>query len=461
MPIDLNNLRKEKGGDPDKVREYQKKRFANVDLVDQTIALDALHREKQSACETLRMEMNALQLEISKLFKDKSKREEAQVLVAKRKVLAESEPALKQEADALKRQVDKTLAQIGNIVDPSVPVSQNEDENVIVSTWGTPKVDESKTFSFHHDLLHRIDGYEPDRGVNVAGHKGYFLKGVGVMLNQALIAYSQSFLCAKKFTLLQPPYFMSKDMMSGIAQLEDFDEQLYKVMDGEEERYLIATSEQPICGYHKGDWIEESELPIRYGGTSTCFRKEAGSHGRDVWGIFRVHQFEKVEQFCITAPEDSAAMQEEMIATAEEFYQSLGLPYRVVNIVSGELNNAAIKKYDLEAWFPGYKEFRELVSSSNCTDYQSRAMEIRCGTKKMNQTEKRYVHMLNSTLCATTRTLCCILENYQEDNGVRVPACLVPFMGGMTFMPFVNEVKVNINQLKMERAAEKKGKKKN
>ncbi|CAN0417467.1 unnamed protein product, partial [Ectocarpus fasciculatus] len=189
----------------------------------------------------------------------------------------------------------------------------------------------------------------------------------------------------------------------------------------------------------------------RYGGVSTCFRKEAGAHGKDTWGIFRVHQFEKVEQFCICEGdlEKSAAMQVEMSRTAEEFYQSLGISYRVVNIVSGELNNAAIKKYDLEAWFPAYEEFRELVSCSNCTDYQSRGMEVRSGHKKMGQVEKKFVHMLNSTLCATTRTMSCILENYQTPTGVTVPEAsralfkllvLVPFMGGITFLDYVKEL---------------------
>eukprot|EP01015_Nassula_variabilis_P034371 TRINITY_DN844_c0_g1_i2.p1 TRINITY_DN844_c0_g1~~TRINITY_DN844_c0_g1_i2.p1 ORF type:complete len:212 (-),score=56.37 TRINITY_DN844_c0_g1_i2:105-740(-) len=191
---------------------------------------------------------------------------------------------------------------------------------------------------------------------------------------------------------------------------------------------------------YQGEWIDSKDLPIRFAGTSTCFRKEAGAHGKDTWGIFRIHQFEKVEQFVITTPEESVKAQEEMIATAEEFYQSLGLPYRVVNIVSGALNDAAAKKYDLEAWFPGYNAYRELVSCSNCTDYQSRALEIRCGIKKANQQEKKYVHMLNGTLCATERTLCCLLENYQTEKGVKVPEVLIPFMHGQDFIPYTKEV---------------------
>lgn len=272
---------------------------------------------------------------------------------------------------------------------------------------------------------------------------------MGVLLNQAFINYGIAFLRKRNYSILQPPYMMKKSMMAGVAQLEEFDEALYKVSGGandseDSDKYLIATSEQPICGYHKGEWMEEKSLPLRYSGVSSCFRKEAGKHGKDVWGIFRVHQFEKVEQFVICEDniEISNSMQHEMLVAAEEFYQSLGFPYQVINIVSGALNNAAIRKFDIECWFPGYNEYKELVSCSNCTDYQSRSMEIRCGaTKKMNETTKKYVHMLNSTLCATGRAICCLLETYQEENGVRVPEVLQPYMGGISFMPFIREAR--------------------
>jgi seryl-tRNA synthetase len=262
-----------------------------------------------------------------------------------------------------------------------------------------------------------------------------------VLLNQALINYGLQFLMAKGYTPLQPPYMMRKEVMAETAQLEQFDEELYKVVagDGQEDLYLIATSEQPISAYHRKEWLTPEELPLRYAGCSTCFRKEAGSHGRDAWGIFRIHQFEKVEQFVVTSPDDSWEELERMIAVCEAFYQSLQLPYHVVSIVSGALNNAAAKKYDLEAWFPTLGVYRELVSASNCTDYQSRAMETRYGQKKMGQREKAYVHMLNATLCATERTICCILENYQDDTGVRVPDVLQPFMGGRQHLPFIHQ----------------------
>jgi len=249
---------------------------------------------------------------------------------------------------------------------------------------------------------------------------------------------------------------MKKEVMGETAQLEEFDEALYKVAGetDKDDMYLIATSEQPISAYHRGEWLAESEVPFRYAGISTCFRKEAGSHGKDAWGIFRVHQFEKVEQFVVTAPEDSWDEMERMRAVAEEFYQSLGISYRVVTIASAALNNAAAKKYDLEGWFPTLAVYRELVSCSNCTDYQSRAMEVRFGQKK-NARDKTYVHMLNATLCATERTICCLMENYQTDQGVRVPDVLVPYMGGMTFMPFKRAALVNTNAIKIARAAKK------
>ena len=282
-----------------------------------------------------------------------------------------------------------------------------------------------------------IDGYEPERGTRVAGHRGYFLKGNAVLLNQALIMYAMQWNKDRGFTLLQTPYFMKKDVMGGVAQLEDFDESLYHV-EGEdgEDKYLIATSEEAMCGYHMGEWLDDKDLPLKYSGFSTNFRKESGAHGKDTWGIFRVHQFDKVEQFVISKPEDSWHMHEYMINNSREFYESLNLPYRVVNIVSGALNNASAKKYDLEGWFPGYNDYRELVSCSNCTDYQSRAMEIRCGSTKKNNEDKKYVHMLNSTLCALTRTICCILENYQRCDGVEIPEVLKQYMCGVDLLPF-------------------------
>lgn len=350
----------------------------------------------------------------------------------------------------IKTRLDSTLHLIGNIVHESVFVDNNEDNNPIVRTWGKIpdiKVDSTPGKCHHHEVLAMIDGYDPKRGQKIAGHRGYFLKGMGAILNMGLINYGLQFLMKRGFTPLQTPFFMKKEIMAETCQLSDFDEQLYKVTtgkntdeDGLGEFYLIATSEQPISAYFFKERLDIKDLPLRFAGNSTCFRKEAGAHGKDTWGIFRIHQFEKIEQFVITDPESSWQEHENMIKVSEEFYQSLGLPYRVVSIVSGALNDAAAKKYDLEAWFPGYDTYRELVSCSNCTDYQSRGLDIKLNPIK-GEKEAPYVHMLNSTLCATQRTLCCILENYQTADGVVVPEVLRPYVG-TDFIPYTKPVPI-------------------
>jgi seryl-tRNA synthetase len=412
MPIDINLFRADKGGDPELIKESQRRRFASVELVDEIIDKDNQWRRMTGDIDFMKKERNAVQKEVGQ--KKKAKQEcDDQVLQIKQ--IGEKIIATELAQTAIKADIESKVRLVGNIVDMGVKVSQDEDnDNEVVSTWGTPR--DPAGLLNHHDLLWRIGGYEPERGVAVAGHRGYFLKDMGVMLNQAFINYGIAFMRKRDYSVLQPPYMMKKSVMAGVAQLEQFDEELYKVSSGtSEDNYLIATSEQPICGYHMGEWLEEKSLPLKYSGVSTCFRKEAGSHGKDTWGIFRVHQFEKIEQFVICEGdlETSKKMQEQMSHVAEEFYQSLGFPYQVISIVTGALNNAAIKKLDLECWFPGYNAYRELVSCSNCTDYQSRSMEIRCGIKKLGDREKKYVHMLNSTLCATGRAICCLLETYQ------------------------------------------------
>lgn len=351
-----------------------------------------------------------------------------------------------EEEKALAAERDAAILPIGNLVHDTVPVHDDEENNVVVREIGNcrvPKVldggEKEKLYS-HVDLVQLLDIAVLEKGTEVAGSRGYYLKNEGVLLNQALINFAMQFAARRGYSPVHTPFFMQKGVMAQVAQLSQFDEELYKVSGEGDEKYLIATAEQTLCALHKDGWFEKGDLPIKYVGYSTCFRKEAGSHGRDTLGIFRVHQFEKVEQFCITSPYDDESwkMMEEMMNNAEDFYQALEIPYRVVNIVSGELNNAAAKKYDLEAWFPASSTYRELVSCSNCTDYQARRLEIRLRTPKGPGVEakKDYVHLLNSTLSATERTMCCILENYQEADGVRVPAALREFMMGVDFIPF-------------------------
>ncbi|KAF5844636.1 hypothetical protein GGP41_007642 [Bipolaris sorokiniana] len=397
-------------------------------------------------------EINAIQKQIG--AKKKAK-ENADDLLEEKKQLEESKKKQEAEAHAKLVKLHAKAKSVGNYVYKDVPVSDNEDNNAVLKTWApeSRKAEFNKEGIPHHGVLARLNGCVdsdtiPSAVPRLSVIEDMCLIGYGVFLNQALINYGLEFLFSKGFTPNQPPFFMLRDQMAKTAQLSDFDEELYKVTESkdkpETDKYLIATSEQPISALHSEEWLHSDQLPIKYAGYSTNFRKEAGSHGKDAWGIFRIHQFEKVEQFLLTHPEKSWEAFDEMLANSEEFYQSLGLPYQVVAIVSGALNNAASMKRDLEAWFPvtGGGEYKELVSISNCTDYQTRELEIRHGIKKLNATRKEYVHALNGTLCATERTLCCILENYQTPEGFVVPEVLRKYIPGQPdFLPFVKEWK--------------------
>ncbi|MBA0734546.1 hypothetical protein Gogos_018447 [Gossypium gossypioides] len=443
--LDINLFREEKGHNPEIIRESLRRRYANVQDVDAIIDLDKVYRQLLFELENLRKEFNKINKQVAQL---KIAKQDATETIAKteevKQKIAEKDVEVKDSWAVLKSKLEK----IGNLVHDSVPVSDDEANNAVIRTWGEKRLEPK--LKNHVELVELLGIADTKKGADVAGGRGYYLKGDGVRLNQALINFGLDFLEKRGYTALQTPFFLRKDVMAKCAQLAQFDEELYKVTGEGDDKYLIATAEQPLCSYHVDDWIQPSELPIRYAGYSSCFRKEAGSHGRDTLGIFRVHQFEKVEQFCITSPNgnESWDMHEEMIKNSEDFYQMLKLPYQVVVIVSGALNDAAAKKYDLEAWFPASQTYRELVSCSNCTDYQSRRLEIRYGQKKNNEQVKQYVHLLNSTLTATERTICCILENYQKEDGVEIPEVLRPFMGGKSFLPF-----------KTKPAAETKGKK--
>jgi len=459
MVLSIDLFRPERGGDPEKIRENQTKRYKDPKAVDFILAKDEEWRKLRFVGDSL----NKLKNQSSKAVGEKMKNKEPQgtdenipdEIVNKLSELTLDQikelqvVQIKNLTKLIDQEIEKNqkkllvvesersdaLKELGNILHPSVPVTDNEDFNRVERTFGDCEV--KKKYS-HVDLVEYIDGYDGQRGTVVSGSRGYYSKGPVVFLEQAIINLALQELDKMNYTPLYTPFFMKKEIMQEVAQLSQFDEELYKVIgksselsedNATEEKYLIATSEQPIAAYHRDEWLPESVLPLRYAGFSTCFRQEVGSHGRDTRGIFRVHQFEKIEQFCITEPnEKSWEMLEEMISNAENFNKLLGIPYRVITIVSGALNNAAAKKYDLEAWFPGSGAFRELVSCSNCTDYQSRRLRIRCGqTKKMNE-EVKYVHMLNATMCAASRTICAILENYQVEDGILIPDILKPFM---------------------------------
>uniref|UniRef100_A0AAX7VWB8 Serine--tRNA ligase, cytoplasmic n=1 Tax=Astatotilapia calliptera TaxID=8154 RepID=A0AAX7VWB8_ASTCA len=512
MVLDLDLFRTDKGGDPEVVRETQRKRFKDVTLVDKLVAADTEWRKCRFTADNLNKAKNLCSKSIGEKMKkkepvgeDEAVPEEAQNLESltaevlsaltvtqiKKVRLLVDEAIEKMDSERVKLEAERFeyLREIGNLLHPSVPISNDEDaDNKVERTWGDCTA--QKKYS-HVDLVVMIDGFDGERGAVVAGSRGYFLKGPLVFLEQALINFALRILYSKNYTMLYTPFFMRKEVMQEVAQLSQFDEELYKVIGkGSEksddssidEKYLIATSEQPIAAFLREEWLKPEDLPIRYAGFSTCFRQEVGSHGRDTRGIFRVHQFEKIEQFVYASPHDGKSweMFDEMIGTAEEFYQSLGIPYRIVNIVSGALNHAASKKLDLEAWFPGSGAFRELVSCSNCTDYQARRLRIRYGqTKKMMDKVSaqfqhsvqelmqfvclaEFVHMLNATMCATTRVMCAILENYQTEEGIIVPEKLREFMPpGLTeIIKFVKPAPIDQEMSKKSKKQQEGGNKK-
>ncbi|KAI9460692.1 serine-tRNA ligase [Boletus coccyginus] len=434
MTLDVTSFIDSKGGNAEEIRESQRKRGEPIELVDQVIEMYTEWVKKDYELNGLNKQVNAVQKEIG--AKKKAK-EPADDLVAQKKALDAQVEAKRKETRECELLMRQKASNVGNLVAKDVPVSLTEDDNATLRTWHPDgpngQVEKKTDIMPHHEVLLRLDAMDLERGAKVVGHRGYFLTDDGVDLNQALVSYALDFLRNRGYKKIQPP---------------QFDEELYKVIADDDEKYLIATSEQPISAFHSDEWFEDpkTQLPIYYAGYSTCFRKEAGSAGRDMWGIFRVHQFEKVEQFVITAPEESWNAFDTMLANSEAFYQSLGLPYRVVAIVSGALNLAASKKCDLEAWFPFQGGYKELVSCSNCTDYQSRRLEVRCGLKSKDQQRKVYVHMLNGTMCATERALCCLVENYQTPDGLVIPQVLRPYMHGRDFLPWKKALPKNLQR---------------
>jgi seryl-tRNA synthetase len=311
-----------------------------------------------------------------------------------------------------------------NLLLPSVPSGYAESDNVFVRSSGT-----LRTMDFqpkdHVELSTSLDLVDFERAAKIAGSRFYFLKNDLVLLNQALIRMALDFLANNSYILLQPPYMIRKEAMEGAVMLGDFEQVIYNI-EGED-LFMIATSEHAMASMHMNEILEGGRLPIKYGAISPCFRKEAGAHGKDMKGIFRVHQFEKVEQFVYSRPEESEKQHDILLATTENFYECLGIPTRTMLLCSGDTGKTSAKTFDLEAWMPGQNAYREIVSCSNCIDYQARGLHIRFRDKPNEET--RLVHTLNSTLIATERCMVAILENYQTRRGtIEVPCVLRKYM---------------------------------
>jgi seryl-tRNA synthetase len=340
------------------------------------------------------------------------------------KKLAVKISQLEKEQNETQIKYQNLMMSIPNILHDSVPVGSSENENVVIRKYGKARTIAAPRD--HIEIATSLELIDLERAAKISGARFYFLKNQLVKLNQALLNFGLDYLSDSGYSFMQPPFMIRREAMEGAIILGDFEQVIYKI-DGED-LYLIGTSEHAAVSMHMDEILDGKNLPLRYSCMSPCFRKEAGAHGRDMKGIFRVHQFEKVEQVVFSRPEDSWKEHEKMLRLTEKFYEKLGLPFRTILLCSADVGKVSAKTYDIEAWFPGQKNYRELVSCSNCLDYQARRLRTRF--KDNVSDESRFVHTLNSTLVATERTMVSIIENYQTDAGsIEIPQVLQKYMG--------------------------------
>ena len=410
--------------EPEIIRKMLKNRAIDFDF-DGLVQCDKQRRELIIKTDELRKKRNDVSLEIAQ--KKKAGQDSAPLLEMMKEVSQKLEEMEKTQ-NKVELDYKKLALTIPNLIHESVPIGADQTANKEIKKWGEPPRLDFKVKD-HVDFSTSLDLVDLERAAKVAGARFYFLKNDLVKLNQALIQYALDFLSKKKYSLIQPPYMINRNSMEGAIIAEDFENVIYKV-EGED-LYLIGTSEHAIAAMHSDEILDGAKLPIRYAGVSPCFRKEAGAHGKDQKGIFRVHQFEKIEQFVFSRPEDSWKEHELMLSIAEEFYKNLGIPHKVMLLSSGDMGKISAKTYDIEAWMGGQNAYREIVSCSNCLDYQARRLKIRFRDKTNEQTQ--YLHTLNSTLVATTRTLVAIMENFQTKDGhINVPEVLQRYVGKNT-----------------------------
>ena len=408
---------------PDLIRDSEKKRFKDSARVDKVIDLDLRWRAFLQQINDLRKERNQISRDIGI---KKKKKEDTSILQEKVKEINLKISELETDANEKLIERDKIRYSIGNILLPGVPIAKTEDGDETIKSWGR-----KTKFNFqpkgHTELIELLQLAELEKSSEISGSRTFYLKKDLVYLNLALIRYAVDFLTSKRgFIPYWTPPFMRRKAMEGASELSDFEETLYS--DTKEDVFFIATSEQTLAALHMNELIDVDTLPRKYCGISQCYRREAGSHGKDTKGIFRVHHFHKVEQFVFCKPDESEMFHEELIANAEELFKGLKIPYRIVNIASGELNDNAAKKYDLETWFPAQGTYREVVSCSNVTEYQAQKLNITFGKEGGT---KEFVHTLNSTAIASERTICAILENFQQEDGsVIIPKILRPYLNG-------------------------------
>jgi seryl-tRNA synthetase len=399
-----------------------------IGWVDDLLKKDTRSRELKVETDTLRQRRNTIAREINAA---KKAGQDAKDLIAEAAALPQKIRACDTEQEEIKKTIQNYLMRIPNILDESVPFGKDDSENVEVKRVGTPRTADFELKN-HGQLAIDNDWADFERATKIAGAGFYFLKGSLVLLDLALQRYALDLLERKGFVPVIPPYMINRSSYEGVTDLGDFEKVMYKI-DGDDS-YLIATSEHPIGAMYQDEIFEEKDLPLRLAGISPCFRREIGAHGLDTKGLFRVHQFTKVEQFVFCKPEDSWTLHEELLANAEELYMGLDLPYHIVNICTGDIGTVAAKKYDIEVWMPRENTYKEVVSCSNCTSYQAVGLNIRVRDKKDFET-KQHVHTLNSTEVATSRVIRAILENNQHSDGsVEIPVVLRQYMNGRKFL---------------------------
>ena len=417
--LDLRSIKE----DPSRIKKDLEKRFQNdkIKWVDEILSLDKEFKNLKKQAEDLRHRRNNLSHEINNAKKEKRDinpiLEEAKVIPIKIKQIEEKQ-------EDISKKLDFYLMRLPNYLGPLVPVGKDETESKTIRKFGViPR------FKFklkgHEELGLSLGLLDIERAAKISGARFYFLKGDLALLELAIMRCAIDFITKKGYELIIPPFMMRRSPYEGVVDLTDFEEVLYKIEN--EDLYMIATSEHPLTARFNDEVIDLKDLPIKNVGFSTNFRKEAGAHGKDTKGIFRVHQFNKVEQVIICSPKDSWKYHEELIKNIEGFFKLLKIPFRIVDICTGDLGSVAAKKYDLESWMPVQSQYREMGSCSNCTDYQARRLNIKYLGKN---NEREVVHTLNSTL-VTDRALVAILENYQQKDGsIKIPTILQKYMNG-------------------------------
>lgn len=394
-----------------------------LEMLEKLIKQDTQWRKLLTEASELRHKRKQITVEVASLKKQKK---DASQQIEQAKQIPQQIKALEDRVAQCRENADALLMKLPNILHDSVPFGKDEHDNIVEKTVGKPpKFD--FTPKSHVEIATELDLVDFERAAKVSGHGFYYLKGDLARLDFAVMTYTIDFLRQRGYNLIEPPLMMHRKPYLGVTDLEFFGDQLYKIEN--DDLYLIATSEHPMAASYMDEVILENELPIKLVGVSPCFRKEVGAHGKYTKGLFRVHQFNKIEQFIFCHPDDSWKFHDELQKNSEDIYQSLGLHYQVVNVCTGDIGIIAAKKYDIEVWMAD-GTFRESGSNSNCTDYQARRLNIKYREKE-GQSPAGFVHTLNNTAIATSRTLIAILEQYQQKDGtVKIPEVLQPYMGG-------------------------------